>query len=177
MRQEPHSCATLHPMRSAGALALASLCCARAPATPAPASTPLVLEYAIPLSAPGDFQPSGLALRHGRLYTVSDKSSASLLEINLGGLPPRKINLGSAGETPEINLGDADREKINLGEVGVTPGPAIGLGRENLDLEGIAVDGTGDFLVVSEGNGRLLRVPAGVRVGSAGNVMDCAWII
>jgi len=114
-----------------GLLILALLGCARAPATPTPSPTPLVLLRALALRGPGDFQPSGLALRQGLLYTVSDKTSDALLQIDLR----------------------------TDGEAEATAQVPIKMGR-NLDLEGIAVDAGGDFLVVSEAAERLLRVPA-----------------
>jgi hypothetical protein len=103
------------------------------PVLPAGGPEPLVLERAVPVAGPGDFQPSGLAFREGRLYTVSDKTSTALMEIELG-----------------------DGAAVARAAIPVRPpeGP-----REDLDLEGLAVDG-GNFLVVSEARDRVLAVPA-----------------
>jgi hypothetical protein len=140
-------------MRALPPLLLALISCARTQPASTPPPAPLVLERAIALSGPGDFQPSALALRQGHLYTVSDKSSDTLLEINLGEIWTSEINLGEAGRRGKGG-------KINLGGEGEA-GVGIGFAEGGLDLEGIAVEGGGDFLVVSEAFGRVLRVPAG----------------
>jgi hypothetical protein len=111
------------------------LACARpAPIAAIPAPRALVLERVLPVSGPGDFQPSGLVFRDGRLYTVSDKSSSALLELRLTG--------DAASAVPAIPIRPPE-------------GP-----REDLDLEGIALDPSGDFLLVSEARGQVLLVPA-----------------
>ena len=78
----------------------------------------LVLERAIAVSGPGDFQPSGLVLRDGRLFTVCDKNSGTLLEIPL-----------DAG--PEVEARPA------------IPIDLPGVAGENLDLEGSRWTGRG----------------------------------
>lgn len=111
-----------------------------APGAPVPAAgdAELVLERAVAVAGPGDFQPSGLALWQGRLFTVCDKNSAAILEIPLAG--------GAA----------------------VTARPAVPIAlpdapRENLDLEGLALDG-GHFLVVSEARAAVffVRIDSGL---------------
>jgi hypothetical protein len=89
-----------------------------------------VLERAVALAGPGDFQPSGLALREGRLYTVSDKESGGVLEVDL--------ERGQARVALPFHLPAGERG--------------------HLDLEGIAPDPVGGFLVVSEQLGRVLAI-------------------
>jgi uncharacterized protein YjiK len=117
-------------------LLLGTLGCARVP-TPSPsppAAGTLTLERAIPLTGPGDFQPSGLTVREGRLFTVSDKTSDAIFEIDLAtGRAVRAIAIRFPGGTPA-----------------------------DLDLEGLALDRHGDFLVVSEAHSRVFSVrPSG----------------
>jgi uncharacterized protein YjiK len=102
---------------------------ARARRAPLPPAGMLVLERALDVEGPGDFQPSGLALSAGRLYTVSDKTSAALFELVLGERAVARPAIAVAG-------GDAD----------------------NLDFEGLAAEPDGSFLVVSEARAAVLRV-------------------
>jgi hypothetical protein len=116
-----------------GIVAILSLACLRGRVGAPAGIDELVLERALPVSGPGDFQPSGLVFRDGRLYTVSDKSSSALYEIEV--------------------TGDAATARA---AIPVRPPEGT---REDLDLEGLTVDGAG-FLVVSEAQNRVLAVPA-----------------
>jgi hypothetical protein len=105
---------------------------ARRARRPLPSAGTLVLERALDVEGPGDFQPSGLALSNGRLYTVSDKTSAAIFELVLSDRAVARPALVVAG-------GD----------------------RENLDFEGLAAEPDGGFLVVSEARAAVLRVSGG----------------
>lgn len=102
-------------------------------ASPTPAIPELTLEMALPVSGPGDFQPSGLAFLDGRLLTVSDKTSDTIMEIEVG----------------------ADAAVAHAAIAVRQPAGA----HEDLDLEGIAVRGS-ELLLVSEARNAVLVVPA-----------------
>jgi uncharacterized protein YjiK len=95
----------------------------------------LVLERALSVDGPGNFQPSALALSGGRLYTVSDKTSSTLFELALGPTDQAVARPALAVELPEAR-------------------------GEDLDFEGLAVEPDGSFLVLSEARSRVLRVSA-----------------
>jgi uncharacterized protein YjiK len=98
----------------------------------------LELERVVAVAGEGDFQPSGLVVKGGRLFTVSDKNSEAVLEI-----PLDRGGEVTARRALAIAWGEGDRG--------------------NLDLEGLALDGAGDFVVVSEARARVFAVGAGGR--------------
>jgi uncharacterized protein YjiK len=96
---------------------------------------PLELIKCLPVQGPPHIQPSGLTLRNGKLFTVSDKHDGTIFEIKIG----RK--------TARLNTA-----------VDFSSAPALSGGK--LDLEGITCDESGNFYVVSESQLRVLRVDA-----------------
>jgi hypothetical protein len=89
----------------------------------------LVLERALPVEGPKGLEPSGLTLSNGELFTVSDGDDRTIYALEL-------------------------REKTAVAHprVGFVP-PS-----DALDMEGVAIDSDGSFLVTSEAQGRVLRV-------------------
>src|SRR4051812_30108220 len=113
------------------ALLLGACCCSRTPEySPAvlrcaAASAPpveLVLEQALPIDGPEDFQPSGLAVWGEHLLAISDKHDGAVFELTL--------TATSAQATPWLRFRPPDDER--------------------LDLEAIAVERDGTLLLASE---------------------------
>lgn len=102
-----------------------------------PAPRELELAQAWSVEGPGNFQPSGLALDHGTLVTVSDKHSRQIFRIDLRG--------GIARCRPAVTF------------TGPKPLPAKGW----LDLEAVVIAPDGGYFLASEEAARVLRVPAG----------------
>lgn len=102
----------------------------------AAAPTELVPQQVLPVEGPGRFQPSGLAVVGGELFTVSDKHDDAVFRLVLQ--PERAV----AERALTIDRGDDDGW---------------------LDLEGLVPDGAGGFYVVSEERSRVLQVPAAGR--------------
>jgi uncharacterized protein YjiK len=94
----------------------------------------LVLERALAIDGPADLEPSGLVSVDGKLFAVSDKHDDTLFELELAADRARAI--------PALRF-EAPRGA-------------------RLDLEGLARDADGAFLLASEGRYQILRVtPAG----------------
>ena len=111
---------------------------ARAPGTAAPAQ--LQLLDAWPIEGPpgvtaADFQPSGLLLVQERLLAVSDRQDSVVFELQLSAAAVRAV--------PWLTF-----------RAPVLPGQAPG----RLDLEGLALDGSGGLVLLSEALLALLRV-------------------
>jgi hypothetical protein len=117
-------------------LAVAGLLLVLAPSLPA--SPPeLPLEQAWPIDGPGRFQPSGLLLREGVLWTVCDKDGSAIFRLQF------------LDESVQAMRG----LEIRL--------PAAS-GRERwLDLEGIGAAPDGGFFLVSEELVRIVHVSGG----------------
>jgi uncharacterized protein YjiK len=90
------------------------------------------LELVRALPVEGDLEPSGLALAAGKLLLVADKHDDAVFE----------LALGAEAATPRVF--------VNLASLGAGP----------LDLEGIAADEDGSWLLVSEAHCRVLRATA-----------------
>lgn len=89
----------------------------------------------LPVESPANTQPSGLTMRGGSLFTVSDKHDSVIFEIKIG------------------------KEAAILSPAVVFP-DAAALSGGKLDLEGITCDQEGNFYLVSEAQFRVLRVDA-----------------
>jgi hypothetical protein len=100
--------------------------------TPVASPIELGLERALPIDISDDFQPSGLALREGRLLTVSDKHDDGVFEIVPGDSSARLLPFVRFAAPPDEPL--------------------------PLDFEGLAVDRDGALLLASEMRFRVLRV-------------------
>lgn len=101
---------------------------------------PLRLVKWLPVEGPGHIEPSGLTIRDGSLFTVSDKHDSVIFEV--------KIGEDAALLEPAVDFRDA---------AALSGGP--------LDLEGVTCDEAGNFYVLSEERFRVLRVgPAGKEV-------------
>ena len=93
----------------------------------------IVPQQVAPVNGPEHFQPSGLAVVDGALFTVSDKHDQAIYALTLAD--------GECTARPVLEItGLAETRK--------------------LDLEGLVTDGAGGFFVVSEEHCRLLHVPA-----------------
>ncbi|GAB4341604.1 MAG: esterase-like activity of phytase family protein [Calditrichia bacterium] len=99
---------------------------------PVPPSPPqLTLLRAYPVEGPGNFQPSGLTLHNGQLFTVSDKNDSTIFEIEL-------------------------KESLAVCQPAVVfDPPEAGVA---LDFEGITVDSGGTFYLASEALAQILAV-------------------
>lgn len=89
---------------------------------------PIQLELitVLPINGPPNNQPSGLALYHGKLLTVSDKHDDTIFELVIG--------KQAANQIPFLNI---DPQKL------MKKG-------KRLDLEGITIDSAGHIYLVSE---------------------------
>ena len=86
----------------------------------------------VPVAGPGNFQPSGLAVVDGVLFTVSDKHDDGVYRLDPGATQwTARLAVPLRGVT--------------------APG--------KLDLEGVVPDGAGGFFLVSEEQGRVLHIP------------------
>ena len=100
----------------------------------------LELLRALKVNGPFPCEPSGLVMHNGVLYCVSDKQSNTIFRVKMDG-ERAVLEPAVQFQIPDDSATDA------------------------LDLEGIAVDDAGDFLLVSESTFRVLRVsPDGTRV-------------
>lgn len=84
-----------------------------------------------PVNTPYPLEPSGLTLHAGALFTVADKVNDTLFKVEWDGG-------GEARLVPHLRF--------------------KGLGGGAMDWEGITVDKTGTFFLISESRGRLARV-------------------
>jgi hypothetical protein len=89
------------------------------------------------VEGPDNLQPSGLALRDGILFSVSDKHSDTIFRVEMAG--------GTARYVPAVSF------------TGPEPLPRNGW----LDLEALVALPDGGFILASEEGVRLLHVPAG----------------
>ncbi|HWP47255.1 MAG TPA: SdiA-regulated domain-containing protein [Candidatus Limnocylindrales bacterium] len=96
---------------------------------------PLKLEKALPVEGPENIQPSGLAICHNMLVTVSDKHDNTIFEV--------KLRDDKAVLVPYL--------QFKLSE------PVT---ESKLDFEGITCDEMGNFYLISETAFRILRVSA-----------------
>ena len=101
----------------------------------------LKLHQVFYVDAPKNFQPSGLTIVNGCLYTISDKHDHFIYRLEL------KNDIASA--IPAIRIRLPSGSLLHL-----------------LDFEGITHDGAGNFLLASESQCRVLKVPA--KDGNAG---------
>lgn len=113
---------------------IATLCAALliAAADTYPRPTELELERALPIEGLESAEPSGLALRNGELFTVSDNHDHFIYKI--------RIESERAVFEPAIPI--------------TVPAGA------RADFEGLVVDDAGDFYLASEAQFRILHVPA-----------------
>ena len=118
--------------RNAGRLLLVCAFAVLACADP----VPLELLRVLPVEGPRRFEPSGLTLRDGALYTVADKHNNTIFRLELGEEQAKAV--------PYLQF--------------TAPSPPE---RALLDLEGIAAGEDGSFYLVSENFFRVLRVPKG----------------
>lgn len=121
-------------------LTLASLLPGGMAAAPVPPAAPsakplreLTPRRIYPVQFEGRFEPSGLAIVKGALFTVSDKHNDAVYRLTLEG------DVAKASPALRIDFPE---------ETGW------------LDLEGLVSDGAGGFYVVSEIHSRVLQVPA-----------------
>jgi hypothetical protein len=118
-------------MRCAPIILLPALLLAGCWKPPAAEAIPrLQLLRALPVDAPGDVEPSGLAWHAGVLYTVCDKTDDTIFRLDLSGDTARMI--------PHLRFRPPSR------------GP--------MDFEGITIDGAGNFFLASEFHSRVLWV-------------------
>lgn len=113
----------------------------------------LQIERILPLTSTtsGRFDPSGLAIRNGQLYLVSDKDPSSIFAVTLQN--------DRAEARPAIGFN-------------ANANPAQGLPSE--DLEGISIDSAGNFLLASESNATVWRVAFDGSVLASTSVHDQA---
>lgn len=89
--------------------------------------TPIQLELiaVLPINGPPNNQPSGLALYHGKLLTVSDKHDTTLFELEIG--------KDAVNQIPFLKF---DPQKLKK--------------KKRLDFEGLTIDSEGQIYLVSE---------------------------
>jgi uncharacterized protein YjiK len=96
----------------------------------APSLEPLELIKAIPVDMPAPLEPSGLVIWNGEFYTVADKDDNTIYKVEISESSAKMISF-----------------------IEFTPAPGY-----VMDWEGITVDTTGNFYLISEYNSRILQV-------------------
>ncbi|MDP7422175.1 MAG: esterase-like activity of phytase family protein, partial [bacterium] len=104
---------------------------------------PLEIVKVLPVDGPENINPSGLAIHNGHLYSVSDKHDGSIFKV--------EIKDGRALFTEHLTFKTPEgiidlRGKMFAADGGDPYDPS----KPQLDLEGITIDGNGNFFLISE---------------------------